>query len=389
MLQEDNHADAPLRILHVLRAPVGGLFRHVLDLTREQIARGHQVGLIADSLTGGEMAERQFATLTPHLALGLMRLPIHRLPHPSDLPAVIAVNRRIAELKPHVVHGHGSKGGAFARSTGLLTGKESAIRVYTPHGGSLNYRLGSLAHRVFMVLERALAARTDAFLFESAFIADRFKTYVGNPKGIYRIIPNGISEAEFEPVPPGADAVDLLYVGEFRSAKGLDTLIDALALLARRDVKPRLLLVGDGPDRRMLQERAREAGVAEQITFGKPRPAREAFALGRIMVVPSRFESLPYIVLEAAGAQIPLVATNVGGMGEIFGPYADRLIVADTPEILAGALQNTMTEDEQARAEKAKALADYVASRFSISGMADQIIQGYRDAIAARAAGGA
>ena len=49
-------ADGPLNILHVLRAPVGGLFRHVVDLARGQTERGHRVGLIADSLSGGTAA---------------------------------------------------------------------------------------------------------------------------------------------------------------------------------------------------------------------------------------------------------------------------------------------------------------------------------------------
>jgi len=372
--------------MHLLRAPVGGLFRHVLDLSREQIARGHDVGLVADSLTGGDMAERQLAALSPSLALGLIRLPIHRLPHPTDVSALVAINKRIVEMRPDVVHGHGSKGGVFARSSGLLSGRASPIRVYTPHGGSLNYRNGSLSHKIFMAMERALSYRTDALLFESAFIAGRFENFVGRPHGLARIIPNGVSEAEFEPVAPQADAADLLYVGEFRFAKGLDTLIDALALLAAKNVKPRTLLVGDGPERRMLEQRARHAGVASQISFKAPMPTREAFALGKVMVVPSRFESLPYIVLEAAGARIPLVATNVGGMSEIFGPYKDRLIAADDARILASGLQDALKQAEQEQRENADRLADFVACHFSISGMVDQILQGYRDAIDARVA---
>ncbi len=290
MLQLDTSSDAPLRILHVLRAPVGGLFRHVLDLAHEQIARGHHVGLIADSLTGGATAAQRLGALEPHLALGLMRLPIHRLPHPSDLSAIIAVNGRIAEVKPDVVHGHGSKGGAYARVSGLTSGKQSPIRVYTPHGGSLNYHAGSFAHRVFMVMERLLAARTDALLFESVFIAGRFETFVGKPSGVARTIPNGISPSELEPIAQKPDAADLLYVGEFRSAKGLDTFIEGLALLAQRGTKPKTLFVGDGPERALLEASARRAGVADQISFGAPRPAREAFSHGRLMVVPSRFE---------------------------------------------------------------------------------------------------
>ena len=58
----------PLNILHVFRAPVGGLFRHVLDLAHEQIARGHRVGLIADSNTGGARADEVLGELAPSLA---------------------------------------------------------------------------------------------------------------------------------------------------------------------------------------------------------------------------------------------------------------------------------------------------------------------------------
>ena len=75
----------PLNILHVFRATVGGLFRHVLDLTREQIARGHRVGLIADLRTGGTRADDTLRALEPSLALGLTRIPMRRHANPGDL----------------------------------------------------------------------------------------------------------------------------------------------------------------------------------------------------------------------------------------------------------------------------------------------------------------
>jgi hypothetical protein len=67
---------SPLNILHVLRAPLGGLFRHVVDLVQGQAARGHRVGLIVDSTTGGARAETALAALAPHLALGVQRVAI-------------------------------------------------------------------------------------------------------------------------------------------------------------------------------------------------------------------------------------------------------------------------------------------------------------------------
>src|SRR5438477_4370786 len=130
-----------LNIVHVLRAPVGGLFRHVLDLARGQIARGHRVGLIADASTGGAQAQARLAELAPALALGLSRVAMSRQLGPRDLAARAHVATRIAEVNADVVHGHGAKGGAYAR----LTKGGHAIRVYTPHGGSLHYHWSSPA----------------------------------------------------------------------------------------------------------------------------------------------------------------------------------------------------------------------------------------------------
>ena len=104
-----------------------------------------------------------------------------------------------------------------------------------------------------------------------------------------------------------------------------------------------------------------------------------------MLVVPSRAESLPYIVLEAAGAQVPMVATDVGGIGEVFGPYRDRLIVCDDPIVLAKALERLIEADPREVAAQAQDLAAYVATRFSIDLMSSSVIGGYHDAIARRA----
>lgn len=375
----------PLRIVHVLRAPVGGLFRHVLDVSREQIARGHHVGLVADRLTGGARAEAQLAELEPGLALGVLRVPIRRMPHPSDVSVLAKASRHLDALSPDVVHGHGSKGGLYARLAGFPFSGAGAVRAYTPHGGSLNYQPGSAAHHLFMAMEWLLAWRTDLLLFESAYICERFHTFVGAPRHFERVVRNGIGPSEFTPVTPQADAADLLYVGEFRAAKGLDTLIDALGLIAARTQRrPKVVLVGSGPDEAALHQRAESLGVAAQMRFESPMPARDAFALGRVMVVPSRAESLPYIVLEAVGGRLPLVATNVGGMSEIYGPYSGRLIACDDPGVLADALLARLDADPQERSAEAEELAGYVAARFSLSDMVDSILAAYREAIAAR-----
>lgn len=388
MLDSSAALGRPLRILHVLRAPLGGLFRHVLDVAREQIERGHAVGIIADALTGGEAANRVLADLSPRLSLGLSRVPMLRRPALSDAAALAHVLRRCRTVRPDVVHGHGSKGGIYARATGLFPATADAIRVYTPHGGSLNYRPGSLSHRVYMTAERLSERATDLLLFESAFIASRYETQVCRPRGLTRIVPNGIASGEFNPVVPRPDAADFLAVGELRFAKGLDVLLDALAELRRRRGRPvTARLVGSGPDRAALAAKAEGLGLSGSVTIADPMPARLAFSTGRILVVPSRAESMPYIVLEAAAAQIPMIATNVGGIPEIFGPQRDRLIEAGDVNVLAAAMEAAMAMPAEAQARQTAELAAFIRCRFSVGSMVDQILEGYHAALRARQAG--
>ncbi len=383
-MSEANFDGLSLKIIHVLRAPLGGLFRHVLDLTREQVARGHQVGLITDSLTGGDRATAILNELAPSLALGLSRVPMHRNPHWSDISALAHVVRRVNDCKPDIVHGHGSKGAAYARIPVLLGLRGGAIRAYTPHGGSFNYNPGSTLHRIYMGVEGVLNYATDIFLFESAFIGSCFHKYVGNVRGMERVVLNGISDAEFAPVPANADRADFVYVGELRSAKGIDTLIDAIAEVGRRTGrKPRAVLVGSGPDEAYLTARAKDCGLQDQISFPGVMPARCAFAQGRVLVVPSRAESLPYVVLEAAGGRMPMISTNVGGIPEIFGPFADRLIPCNDVDALTRAMITEIERPATELAARAEDVGAFVQGRFGIGHMTDAVLAGYADALAA------
>lgn len=375
---------ASQRILHVFRAPVGGLFRHVVDLARLQAAAGHQVGLVCDASTGGERAAEALACLAPCLALGVSRLPMRRNPHPSDILTLRAIARRAEAVGATVLHGHGAKGGVYARMA-LMKGT-APIRAYTPHGGSYNYKPGTLRHRFYMGIERGLALRTDVFLFESEYVAGRHLAYAGDPRRITRIVHNGIGEAEFAPVIPAADPYDLLYIGELRDAKGVPFLLDALLRLRAEGRPLRLLMVGSGPDADVLATRVVEMGLGDAVAFEPPQAIRAVLARGRVMVVPSLAESLPYVVLEAAAACQPLVATDVGGIPEIFGPAASQLVPSRDGKALAGAIAKVLDEDPEARRRRFEGLAASVKARFSMTRMGSDVLSGYAAALRAQAA---
>ena len=381
MVLSVNAESRPLKILHVFRAPVGGLFRHVMDLVQGQSARGHQVGIVADSLTGGEHADRRFAELAPRLALGAHRIPMGRTLGFSDIAATRAVAAAIARMQPDVVHGHGAKGAAYARLAGV---PPHAIRVYTPHGGSLHYGPWSPSGLIYITLEKILKSRTDLFLFESEFIRDLFYRRVGAPRALVSVVHNGVAESEFAEVAPARDATDLLYIGELRSLKGVDVLIDAIAELHALGPALTATIVGDGPDRDALLDRAKTRGVSDLVRFRNPMPAREAFALGRVMVVPSRGESLPYVVLEAGAAAKPLIATRVGGIPEIFGPEAVRLIEPGNCPALMKALADAVNDSETMRAS-ARAVQARIRNVFSIKAMVEGGLSAYAKALQRRA----
>ena len=227
--------------------------------------------------------------------------------------------------------------------------------------------------------------RTDLLLFESAFIGSRYRELVGTPRGLARVVHNGIDDHEFEPVVPEADAADFAYVGELRAAKGIDVLLRALDATGRALGRPlTAVLVGSGPDREVLERLAADLGLGERVRFPGPMPARRAFALGRTLVVPSRAESLPYIVLEAAAARVPLISTDVGGIPEIFGRYRDRLIPADDVARLGGAMAAALAASPERRARDAADLAAAVLDGFSIETMVDAVTAAYREALASR-----
>jgi glycosyltransferase involved in cell wall biosynthesis len=375
-------ASTSLKIVHILRAPLGGLFRHVVDVTQGQIERGHRVGLICDSTTGGARADALLAELAPRLALGIERIPIARELSRRDIPALLSVSRRIRTLMPDVLHGHGAKGAALAR---LTSSAPHAIRAYTPHGGSLVYCPGTISGGLYRALERMLNWRTDLFLFESSYIADLFRTVIGRPHAMVRVVRNGVSETEFEPVTPRPDATDIVCVGELRPVKAIDGLIEALAILKRSGRSVTATIAGEGPEAQKLRAQADRLGVADQIHFIGHCPARTAFSMGRMLVIPSRAESLPYVVLEAAAAGLPIIATGVGGVSEIFGPQAAQLIASNDVTALVGAITAAIDDPEQMH-RHARTLRARVRSEFSVSTMVEGNLAAYREALASHRA---
>jgi len=374
--------EQPLRVLQVLRAPVGGLFRHVSDLTRELAGRGHEIGIVTDSLTSDALTADRLRRLAPFARLGLHSLPMPRVVGPGDFSAPFRIRTLASELGIDVVHGHGAKGGLNARWARM--GSKSRVALYTPHGGVLHYSMTSPAGMMFRMFEVASIPFTDAFIFESAFARQGFFEKIAKPRQPTPVIHNGLAPEEFEPMPLGPDARDFVFIGEFRELKGIRYLLEALVEVRAPGGRPAtIVMAGDGPDMTVFKALIAQLGLVDRVTLLGAHPARPTLAMGRCAVAPSLAESLPYVVLEAAAAGRPVIATKVGGIPEIFGPTAGSLVPPADAPALRRAMQAAMDDPVAADAEMRVRL-DHIRAGFSLAHMADQIEALYRQVLAAR-----
>ncbi len=370
------------RILHCLRAPVGGLFRHVLDLSAEQSARGHDVGLIIDATTSDRLTEQRLVRVAPRLSLGVARIPMSRLPGLGDMSVVRAVRDIARRRDAQVLHGHGAKGGAYARLAARALKREGypTIAIYTPHGGSLHYPPNSLPGLFYIGIEKYLSRFTDGLIFESDYMRRIYEKRVGRDVAPTQVITNALQAADFVPHTPAPDAADFLFVGELRHLKGVDVLLRALAEVARRR-RVHAVIVGSGPDRDAFLKLADDLGLGPVVRFAGAMPSVQAFRLGRAIVVPSRAESLPYIVLEAAAAALPLIATEVGGIPEITEGSDTKLLPPGDVHALARAM-HALLDHPQVAKERAHRLMETVRARFAIDATTKAVFDFYAQRLA-------
>lgn len=302
-----------MRILHVFRTPSGGLFRHVCDLVRGQVALGHDVGIFCDSGTGGAAADATLAKLLPSCSLGIHRMSIAVMPKFGDLKCIASVANLARERGIDVLHGHGAKGGLYARLAGLKARKKS---VYTPHGGSLHYNWLAVPGVFFMSTEWALRHCTSGLAFVCDYEKNLFADKIGLGHIKTNMIHNGLWATEFTPILASKNARDLVFVGELCHRKGVDILINAIAEL-KSVRKITVAIVGDGPDAEAYRKSVIELDLENEITFCGRLGIAEALALGKVFVLPSRAESFPYVIIEAIAAHKPTIATKIAGLKEV------------------------------------------------------------------------
>lgn len=366
-------------VVHVLEAFAGGTERHLLDLVEHVTTVEHVLAVPSLHLGG---ATQEAADRARELGARVELVEMTRVPAPRRNAAAVAALRALLRwLRPAVLHGHSSIGGAVSRLAAIRTGIPV---VYTPNGLSRS--------RWALAVERLLRDETDRFIAvsrsEAEFAIRKRLTSLGR----LEVIPNGIELEPAAPISPSLrerlgiprETPLVGCLGRLTWQKAPEIYVNACAVAGARHPSAHFVLVGTGPHRAGVQRALRAARLRGRFHWLDALPgAAGAFAELDLYVLPSRFEGGPYTPLEAMRAQTTVILTDADGNRDTVEHGVTGLLVpVDDATALGGAIAELLIDDERRRA-LARAGRERLVRHFDVRAMGEATSRVYDTLVAA------
>lgn len=326
----------------------------------------------------------------PHLIREMVRLPNLK----SDQQAYKKLKEIIREFQPDIVHTHASKAGALGRRAARACGVP--IVVHTFHGHVFHSYFGKLKTRLFKLIERRLAKRSDAIIAISAIQKHELTVVhrICAPDKVH-VVPLGFDLQPFhdkrlsdrtlirEKYSIQEDEVAIAIIGRLAPIKNHDMFFDAMGkVLASTNRKIKIFVVGDGSEKAHVEERATEinqnAGPVVCLTSWITDIG--SFNAGMdIICLTSRNEGTPVSLIEAQAGGVPVVTTDVGGVRDVVVEGETGFIVPpnDTEQFAAHVL--FLIENEKKRAEMSQNGWNFVQEKFHYTTLVGNVRQLYKD----------
>jgi glycosyltransferase involved in cell wall biosynthesis len=335
---------SPLKIVHVTApAQVGGLESVVTMLARGHARMGHRVYVAALVDPAGGMYP--FLDALESEGVETVRIAIPTRAYSRERAAIRGI---CAELAPDVVHTHGYRSdvvdGGVARAAGVPI-------VSTVHG----FTGGGMRNRIYEWIQERAFRDFDAVVAVSQPIVERLERR-GVSRARIHLIPNAFDGAASvaeratarERLGLPKDEFTIGWVGRLSAEKGPDVFVEAIPLLSQP--LPAAAVVGGGPDEPALRERAAQHGVSDRLRWLGVVPGAGALVGAfDMLVLSSRTEGIPIVLLEAAAAEVPIVAASVGGVPSMFPDGEVLLVPPDDPAALAAAIDAVRSDPGAAR----------------------------------------
>ncbi len=253
-----------------------------------------------------------------------------------------------------MVHTHGFRSDLIA---GFAARRRRLPIVSTVHG----FTFGDLKNRSYEVIQRRALRYFDAVVVVSLPLEEEMLAR-GVPRDRLHLIPNAIApvrgqlgrERARAELGVSEEGFRVGWIGRLSQEKGADVLVDAVGQLRGEDVEASV--IGDGPELAKLRARAADLGVAARIVWHGRLPAAARFLRAfDALVMSSRTEGTPMVLLEAMASRLPVVATRVGGIPAAIGEREAILIPPDSPTALAAAIRQVRDDPASARARAERA----------------------------------
>lgn len=365
-----------ITFISALWLPATGGLEIVTDqMLRELRDRGHEVSIVTTS------HDRTLPSRERIDGIDVVRTDAHSAIADRDLPAILRLQRQtwevVGELQPEVLHAHdGSpalwmylRAARTSRPPLVLTLHSVMSRQFQITGASL----GGL--RTMLRAADRVTGVSDAVIADATELEPSIATRVS-------IVPNGVRRPTRTSTPVADVGDELLCIGRLAPQKDFARALRILRRLRERHPHVRLTIAGDGEERASLIRLARELGIDDRVEFlGLVDHARipELLDLATVVVMPSQFEGMPLVALEAAWMARPVVATAVPGLSGVVVNGVTGFLV-DDDDAMAHAIGTLLADRTRARS-MGKAARMHAESEFSLDGCVDRYETIYSDLV--------
>jgi glycosyltransferase involved in cell wall biosynthesis len=369
---------------------LGGIESHILSLARH-LARDHDVTLLTGMIPGSQPRSEMYGfDLIRSDVLGL----VQRSWNPTNLTtqrqlfSIPAFLRDGAKIDADIYHGHIYASGVAALQ---LAGSTSAKAINTIHGSYYDHWeeiTGSgLKAAAYRLGERLLATYLSRNCSRQIHTATDFAQKVerwGGPHDHLRVILNGVDTDKFsprvEPTLGRGERPTVMTVRRLVPKNGVRYFVEARRHL---ETDADFIIVGDGPERRRLEELSLHLGVTDRVEFAGPIPNQTLpgiLASADVVVVPSLVEASSISLLEAMAMGKPTVVTNIPGIDEVASPQRSLMIPPADPQSLARSV-DTILSNPGEYGRLGKRAREYVVSHRSDAVVAARTLEVYREAL--------
>jgi glycosyltransferase involved in cell wall biosynthesis len=271
------------------------------------------------------------------------------------------------------LHNHlGDVSGTVTMLASALTGIGYSITIHGPH---IFFDPTHWALREKVKLSRFIVCishncKSQMMLFSDQADWDRFQ-----------IVHCGVDPHHFRHIEVRRQARKLLYVGRLAAEKGLPVLFESLKLLGPEKYDFELTLVGDGTERKSLEELARQMGIADRVVFAgfaSQETVRDCLMQTDVFILPSFAEGVPVSLMEAMACGVPVIATHVGGIAELIEPGATGLLVPASDAVALRDAIASYLNDYGLREKVSRQGRDKVLSDFNLDNEVDKLAQLFR-----------